>query len=316
MAIPYRCAEVLAAALFVLSGTVQAQTSLERTDPQRALWLSIKRQLAGPDGVDYFESSLKGALLPALRGTVLSADWSESTGRFVLNLTGDSTPEVILRVSGGKNSQLPERGSEIQFSAGPVAFTPKPFMLTMETEEDPEAVSGVCGEGPLVGSYFGPPQGIIKDGRYRHNVILVRFDVPPGWCLRGTQPSNDGGEIAVLLDSSFPEIYAAVWMRRDKTPLAQIPARLQGAIADLVKQRSDLHGYAIRPGSVESPWIGGRKALRAAADYEANGQQMSETLTWIDTEQTRVLFFARGLASEIPAFQPHFDQIIYSAVLP
>jgi hypothetical protein len=67
---------------------------------------------------------------------------------------------------------------------------------------------------------------------------------------------------------------------------------------------------------VESPWIGGRKALRAAADYEANGQQMSETLTWIYTEQTRVLFFARGPASEIPASQTHFDQIIYSAVVP
>ena len=96
MAIPYRCAEVLAAALFVLSGTVQAQTSLERTDPQRALWLSIKRQLAGPDGVDYFESNLKSTLLPALRGIVLSADWSETTGRFVLNLL----PEVISALRG------------------------------------------------------------------------------------------------------------------------------------------------------------------------------------------------------------------------
>jgi hypothetical protein len=45
-------------------------------------------------------------------------------------------------------------------------------------------------------------------------VILVRFDVPPGWCLRGTQPSNDGDEIAVWLDSSFPGTYAAIWMRR------------------------------------------------------------------------------------------------------
>jgi hypothetical protein len=46
------------------------------------------------------------------------------------------------------------------------------------------------------------------------------------------------------------------------------------------------------------------------------GQQMSETLTWIDKEQTRVLFFARGLASGIPSFQPHFDQITYSAQVP
>lgn len=313
MAIPYRCADVLAAALFVLSGTVQAQTSLERTDPQRALWLSIKRQLAGPDGVNYFELNLKGAQLPALRGTVLSAGWSETTGQFVLNLSGDATPEVTLRVNSSKNPHLPKRGSEIQFSGVPVAFTREPFLLIMKTEED--ATSGACGDGPLEGSYFGPAMGIVKEGRYRHNRTLVRFDVPPGWCLRGTQLS-DGGAIAVLVNQDFQRVYAAVWMIKDKIPLVQIPTRLQDAIADLVKQRADFQGYAVRPGSVESPWIGGRKALRAAADYEANGQHMSETLTWIDTEQTRVLFFARGLASEIPAFQPHFDQIIYSAVVP
>jgi hypothetical protein len=94
--------------------------------------------------------------------------------------------------------------------SGPVAFTPEPFMLTMETDEAPDAGSGACSEGPLAGSYFGPPRGIINNGRYRRNVILVRFDVPPGWRLRGTQPSNDGGEIAVLLDSSFPGTYAAL----------------------------------------------------------------------------------------------------------
>jgi hypothetical protein len=42
---------------------------------------------------------------------------------------------------------------------------------------------------------------------------------------------------------------------------------------------------------------------------------MSETLTWIYTEQTS-FFFARGLTSEIPAFQTQFDQIIYSALVP
>ena len=67
---------------------------------------------------------------------------------------------------------------------------------------------------------------------------------------------------------------------------------------------------------MESPWIGGSKALRAAADYEADGEQMTETLTSIYTDQTRVLFFAHGLASEIPAFLTHFDQIIYSAAVP
>ena len=154
-------------------------------------------------------------------------------------------------------------------------------------------------------------------------MTFVKFDVPPGWCVRGTQLSPDGGAdaikpgaIAVLAHADFKSVYAAAWMIRDKIPPAEIPARLDSAIREVVGQRSGFQGYAIRPGSLESPWIGGRKALRATADYEASGQPMSETLTWIYTERTRVLFFARGPAAEMPAFQTHFDQIIYSAVVP
>jgi hypothetical protein len=45
------------------------------------LWLSIKTELTGPDGADYFNNSVKGALLPGgvdgvryLAGTLLSAE--------------------------------------------------------------------------------------------------------------------------------------------------------------------------------------------------------------------------------------------------
>jgi hypothetical protein len=310
MAIPYRCAAVLVATIPLLYGQGPPPPWDGSKDSQRFLWASIKRQLAGPDGVDYFESAMKGGQLPLLRGTVLSASWSDSTGQFVLNLSGDATPEVTLRVSQRYNPHLPERGSEIQFAGVPVGFSREPFMLTLDTEQgDTKAVSDACGEGPLAGSYFGPAMGIIKDGRYRYNGIGVRFDVPPGWCVRGTQPS-DGGAIAVLVNADFLGDYAAVLMMKDKTPLAQIPARLDAAISEVVGKRANFQGYTIRPSSIDSPWIGGRKALRATADYEAQGRQMSESLTWIYTEQTRVLFSAQGPASEIPAFQTRFDQII------
>jgi hypothetical protein len=52
------------------------------------------------------------------------------------------------------------------------------------------------------------------------------------------------------------------------------------------------------------------------ADYEEKGKQMSETLTWIYSEQTHVFFWARGEAAAMPAFQTHFDEIIYSAKIP
>jgi hypothetical protein len=243
MAIPYRCAAVLAA-MRLLCGLLYAQTSIERKEPQLALWLSIKRQLAGPGGADYFESGLKGAQLPALRGTVLSTTWTESTSQFVLNLSGGSTPEVVLRVTGSTNPHPPERGSEIQFAGVPLAFTREPFMLTMETEEDDaNTVSTACGEGPLGRSYFGPPLGTARDGRYRHDVTRVRFDRSPAWCVQDTQPSSDGGEIAVLVNSDFQRVYAAVWMKRDKIPPAEIPTKLQAAIPEKVGQRagSGLH---------------------------------------------------------------------------
>ena len=52
------------------------------------------------------------------------------------------------------------------------------------------------------------------------------------------------------------------------------------------------------------------------ADYEANGQTMSESLTWIVTEHTRALFFARVATYDLPIFQTHFDEIIDAAVVP
>ena len=117
-------------------------------------------------------------------------------------------------------------------------------MLTMETEEDDaNTVSTACGEGPLGRSYFGPPLGTARDGRYRHDVTRVRFDRSPAWCVQDTQPSSDGGEIAVLVNSDFQRVYAAVWMKRDKIPPAEIPTKLQAAIPEKVGQRagSGLH---------------------------------------------------------------------------
>jgi hypothetical protein len=90
-------------------------------------------------------------------------------------------------------------------------------MLTIETEVD--ALFRACGRDPSPGSYFGAALGVAKDGRFRHRLTLMRFDVTPGWCVRGTQPP-DGGAIAVLVNSDFPHVYAAVWMGRDKTPLS------------------------------------------------------------------------------------------------
>jgi hypothetical protein len=44
--------------------------------------------------------------------------------------------------------------------------------------------------------------------------------------------------------------------------------------------------------------------------------KVAELLTWIDTEHTRVFFFAQVPCENIPALQPAFERIIQSARIP
>jgi hypothetical protein len=43
---------------------------------------------------------------------------------------------------------------------------------------------------------------------------------------------------------------------------------------------------------------------------------MVEYITWVDGEKSRVAFSARMPASELPAFQSRFDDVIQSAMVP
>jgi hypothetical protein len=94
------------------------------------------------------------------------------------------------------------------------------------------------------------------------------------------------------------------------------------AIPGVWIERSHSKGNQVLPESFQhgqsfqQTWISGRQALTSVSDYEENGQKMSESLTWIVTEKTRVLFFARTTAYDMPLFQTRFDQIISSAVVP
>jgi hypothetical protein len=63
-------------------------------------------------------------------------------------------------------------------------------------------------------------------------------------------------------------------------------------------------------------FIGGQPALTTAVEYTDNGQKMAENLTWIATEHTTALFFARLPADDLEVFQVRFDQIIYSVTMP
>ena len=141
---PIWCA-VLASFLVFFTGVGGAQAPNPRSpdrEAMRALWEGIKRQLNGPNGVEYFRSVLERSNLPPLRGTLVAATPAQHPTTLVLSLSDGATPEVTLRFKSGSGQEdsftgpLPI-GSRVQFSGTPVTFTQNPFMLTFEVSASP-----------------------------------------------------------------------------------------------------------------------------------------------------------------------------------
>src|SRR5260370_36398318 len=121
-----------------------AQTGKPLPLNSREFWTIIKTALTAPDGQDYFENNLKGAMVPGgaggvdlLMSTLVSAEPVAQPAVLIVAISDAKTPEVTLRF---KNSEWKDAhlngpllpGSVVQFEGVPVAFTKEPFMLTFE----------------------------------------------------------------------------------------------------------------------------------------------------------------------------------------
>jgi hypothetical protein len=165
--------------------------------------------------------------------------------------------------------------------------------------------------------------GYVQDGRYHHNPTGVEFDLPAGWSVGRPAPAQgDPNTMTVLRDPDHKALFLSADMRTAETHPENIPAVLSNALTMLVARRAGQTGagaphlvanYKIRPGSEERTTIGGQQALRAIGEYDRRGMKVTELLTWIDTEHTRVFFFAQIPSENIPALQTALAQIIQSA---
>jgi hypothetical protein len=117
----------------------------KKSNPQLALWVSIKSQLTAADGTQYFDGQLKGAGVPKLRGTVISVNPPTNSKEIVVALSDTTTPEATLQLEEPLVGK-PEVGGVIQFEGVPSAFTKSPFMLTFDTEKD--KIEGLKVEAP------------------------------------------------------------------------------------------------------------------------------------------------------------------------
>jgi tetratricopeptide (TPR) repeat protein len=107
----------------------------EAKDPQKAIWKKVKDALMAADGAQYFESSVKGAALPKLKGKLVSQTPAIKPKTLVLALSDDTTPEVTLNLSAPLAGKA-DAGTVIEFEGVPSAFTQSPFMVTMDVEKE------------------------------------------------------------------------------------------------------------------------------------------------------------------------------------
>jgi len=121
-------------------GRVEPDPALSR---QLDLWLSVKAALSGAGGADYFNLSMKDALIPGgangvdwFRGTVISQN---SPSVLVIGIEKPDQPEVTLELvtPSGQKARLQRtipKGTVVEFGGIATKFTPSPFMLTFEVE--------------------------------------------------------------------------------------------------------------------------------------------------------------------------------------
>lgn len=114
---------------------IAKEEEFKKSNPQLALWMGIKKQLADTGGDQYFENSLKSAAVPPLKGTIVEAKPACRSKELILALSDAKNAEVTLKLDAALTGK-PELGQEIQFEGVPSAFTKDPaFMLTMDAEK-------------------------------------------------------------------------------------------------------------------------------------------------------------------------------------
>jgi tetratricopeptide (TPR) repeat protein len=121
----------------------EKEEELKKTNPQLALWMNIKGQLLSPEGQGYFDSSMKGAGVPKLKGWVIKANPAVKSKELQVSMEGKDQPaDVTLKLVGSDGTTAaplagkPELGTEIEFEGVGESFTKEPaFMVTFNVEK-------------------------------------------------------------------------------------------------------------------------------------------------------------------------------------
>jgi hypothetical protein len=112
----------------------EKEAEFAKTNPQLALWMGVRAKLSDANGDQYFETQMKNAAVPKLKGTLVEAKPACRSKELLVALSDAKNPEVTLKLDAALTGK-PETGTEIQWEGVPSAFSKEPFMLTMDTEK-------------------------------------------------------------------------------------------------------------------------------------------------------------------------------------
>jgi hypothetical protein len=102
--------------------------------PELALWKSVKTELTGANGATYFDSSMKGALMPELTGKVISIEPAMRPKKVVIAIENGTVPDATLTF----DTPLPGKvdpGTPLKFKGEPLSYTANPFMVTFKVDK-------------------------------------------------------------------------------------------------------------------------------------------------------------------------------------
>jgi len=112
---------------------IEAEQMFDKTHPERALWKDLKAALTSPTADTYFETNMKDALVPRLKGKLVAMSPASKPKELVLAIE-NSAGDVTLKLDGALPGRM-EPGGEIEFEGIAKSFTKDPFMVTFDTEK-------------------------------------------------------------------------------------------------------------------------------------------------------------------------------------
>jgi tetratricopeptide (TPR) repeat protein len=111
------------------------EEELNRTNPQLAAWLRIRKRLEAPDGDNYFAEHLTAVPLPRLKGTLIRGAPLAKPVEIVLGIQNPAAEEVVLKLD-APFPHSADAGTEVEFEGFASSFTREPFILTVTAARD------------------------------------------------------------------------------------------------------------------------------------------------------------------------------------